>query len=70
MLPASELVRLRVMPGDACVPLKVFTICLPFVYAKTATGEVRTFDLRRHQLARLDREAAKEVWSALKPNTA
>jgi hypothetical protein len=51
------------------VPLKVFTICLPFVYAKTATGEVHTLDLRRHQVARLDREAAKEVWSALKPKT-
>ena len=70
MLPATELVRVRVMPGDAGLPLKVFAICLPFVYAKTSTGDVRTLDLRRQQIARLDRVAAKEVWSALKPKRA
>jgi hypothetical protein len=69
MLPATELVRLRIIPGEAGVPLKVFAVCLPFVYAKTATGEIRTLDLRRQQIARLDRVAAKEVWSAQKPKT-
>ena len=34
MLPAAELVRLKVIPSDAGVPLKVFAVCLPFVYAK------------------------------------
>jgi hypothetical protein len=69
MLPPNELVRLRVVPADAGVPLKVFSICLPFVYAKTAAREVRTLDLRRQQVARLDPAAAKEVWGALKQKT-
>ena len=69
MLPPTELVRLKIMPSDAGVPLKVFAICLPFVYAKTPTGQVRTLDLRWQNIARLDRASAKEVWTALKPKT-
>jgi hypothetical protein len=67
MLPANELVRLKFIPSDAGVPLKVFAVCLPFIYGKTATDDVRTLDLRRQQIVRLDRVAAKEVWGALKP---
>jgi hypothetical protein len=69
MLPATELVRLKIIPTEAGTPLKVFAVCLPFIYAKTAAGDVRTLDLRRQQIVRLDRAAAKEVWSALKPNS-
>lgn len=66
LLPPSELVRLRIFPSDAGVPLKVLAVCLPFVYAKTARGETKTIDLRRTQIVRLDRASAKQVWSALK----
>lgn len=67
MLPAQELVRLKMIATDAGVPLKVFSICLPFIYAKTASGDLRTIDLRRQQIVRLHRSSAKEVWNALKP---
>lgn len=63
-----ELIRLRLIPSEAGVPLKVFAICLPFVYAQTATGEVETIDLRREQIVRLDRKSAKRVWRELKGN--
>src|SRR5262245_31309621 len=69
MLPAGELVRLKLIPSEAGVPLKVFAVCLPFVYARTTTDDVCMLDLRRQQIVRLDRSAAKEVWSALKPNS-
>jgi hypothetical protein len=69
MLPSTELVRLKVIPGEAGTPLKVFAVCLPFIYAKSAAGDVRTLDLRRQQIVRLDRAAAKVVWNALKPNS-
>lgn len=69
MLAATDLVRLKIVPGDAGVPLRVFAVCLPFVYAKTAAGDVRTLDLRRQQIVRLDRATAKEVWAALKPDS-
>jgi hypothetical protein len=66
MLPASELVRLRIIPGDAGVPLKVFAVCLPFVYAKDHKGNVQSLDIRRQQIVRLNSDCAKEVWHELK----
>jgi len=67
MLPIDELVRLRMIPSDAGVPLKVFGVCLPFLYVKSSSGELKTLDLRRQQIVRLDRACAKEVWDELKP---
>lgn len=66
-LPIDELVRLRMIPSDAGVPLKVFGVCLPFLYVKSSGGELKTLDLRRQQIVRLDRACAKEVWNELKP---
>ena len=65
-LSPYELVRLQVIPSEAGLPLKVFAVCLPFIYAKTATGEARTIDLRRVHIVRLDRASAKLVRSELK----
>ncbi|WP_425617149.1 hypothetical protein NA78x_000820 [Anatilimnocola sp. NA78] len=67
MLPVDELVRLQMIPSDAGVPLKVFAVCLPFVYVKTADGTVKTLDMRREQIVRLDHDCGKEVWDELKP---
>lgn len=66
LLPAHELVRLKLIPSDAGVPLKVFAVCLPFVYARTFKGEVETIDLRRTQIVRLNRDSAKRVWQQLR----
>lgn len=66
--PIDELIRLRMIPSDSGLPHKVFAVCLPFVYAKTAAGEVKTLDLRREQIVRLDRDSAKAVWDELKPD--
>ena len=65
-LPPQELMRLRFIPDDAGVPLKVFAVCLPFVYAKRANGELKTLDLRLQQIVRLSPVCAKRVWNALK----
>ena len=67
MLPVDELIRLQLVPADSGVPLKVFAVCLPFVYAKTTAGEIKTLDLRREQIVRLNRDCAKVVWDELKP---
>ena len=66
LLPAHELVRLRVIPEEAGTPLKVFAVCLPFVYAKTVGGELKTLDVRRDRIVRLARLCAKRVWSEMK----
>lgn len=61
-LPPDEPIRLRILPRDGGVPRKVIGVCLPFVYAKEPGGSVVTLDVRRHQLTRLDRRCAREVW--------
>ena len=63
-LPHDELVRLKHIPDDAGQPLKVKSVCLPFVFAKNSAGERRTLDLRKCRLARLDRAYAKSAWKA------
>ena len=65
-LSPHELVRLKLIPGDAGQPLRVIEICLPFVYAKSPNGETTTIDIRRLQLVRLDRKCAKAVWKKLR----
>ena len=65
-LSPHELVRLKFFPSQAGQPLRVITICLPFVYAKSADGVLTTIDTRQAQLVRLDRRCAKSVWKALR----
>jgi len=66
LLPSHELIRLKVIPSEAGQPLKVFAVCLPFIYARTARGEMKTIDLRRVQIVRLNCASAKLVWNELK----
>jgi hypothetical protein len=65
-LPADQPVRIRFTCGSDGTPLKVKSICLPFVLVKQAAGTRTTLDLRKCQLARLDRCHAKRVWKAFK----
>ena len=69
-LPPEAVVRVRFIPAIAGVPLKVFGICLPFVYTKHFNGNVEIIDMRCTQLARLNKECAKEVWKQRKSITA
>lgn len=61
-LSPHEMVRLRMIPERAGQPLRVFAICLPFVYAKSPQGQIITVDTRQSQLVRLNRRCAKRVW--------
>lgn len=65
-LPPDEPVRSRYMSREAGQPFKVITVCLPFVYAKRPTGNLYTFDTRRHQLVRLAPESGRSVWKAMR----
>jgi hypothetical protein len=64
--PIEEPVRMRFLPPQESTPLKVRSVCLPFVLVKTPKGEKRTIDVRSCQLARLDRTYAKRAWKAIK----
>jgi hypothetical protein len=65
-LPIDEPVRIRFTSPSDGLPLKVKSVCLPFVHVKQAAGTQITLDLRKCQLARLDRRYAKRVWKAIK----
>jgi hypothetical protein len=68
--PRHELIRLRVVPRDEARPLKVVSVCPPFVFTTDATGNFRTLDLRRIHVACLSRDFADRVRKALKKKPA
>ncbi|GAB5513147.1 hypothetical protein [Rhodopirellula baltica] len=65
-LPPDEPVRARFLSTATGTPYRVTVICLPFVYAKRPRGPVTCFDIRRHELVRLDRESGRSLWKLLK----
>ena len=65
-MPVDQPVRIRFTCGSDGTPLKVTSICLPFVLVKQARGTETTLDLRKCQLARLDCRHARRAWKALK----
>ena len=58
----DELVRMKLMPKRGGVPLKVKSVCLPFVLVKHPSGSKRPLDVRQCRLAKLDREYAEAAW--------
>ena len=44
-------------------PLRVLAVCIPFVMAEDAKGNVQTLDTRQHTLARLDEMYALELFT-------
>lgn len=57
----EEIIRVKYIPSDAGQPRKIVGVCLPFVYVKCANDTSEIIDLRLTQVARLDRQCAKEV---------
>ncbi len=65
-LPHDQPVRVRLTSGCDGVPMRVKSVCLPFVLIKSPIGEQSTIDLRKCQVARLDLDFAKLSWKAYK----
>jgi hypothetical protein len=63
-LPLNEPVRVRYIPTCDPLPLRVKSVCLPFLLATTPAGEPSTIDVRKYQLARLGESHAKRAWKA------
>lgn len=61
-MPVEELVRLRCLPENGGLPLKVKAVCLPFLVVKHPAGGKRFLDVRKVRLARLDDEYAAAAW--------
>jgi hypothetical protein len=65
-LDPEEVIRMRYLPVDGGLPLKVRSVCLPFVLVKLPTGEERPLDLRKCRVARLTQRYATRAWKACK----
>jgi hypothetical protein len=62
----DEIVRLQLVPENGGEPLKVKSVCLPFVLVKDASGKKRPLDIRRQRLAKLDPAYARAAWEKRK----
>lgn len=69
-LPHGQPVRVRLTHGCDGIPIRVKSVCLPFVLTKNPSGDETTLDLRKCQLARLDRGYARLAWKAYKKKAA
>lgn len=64
-LPPHEPVRTRYITSESGRPFKVMAVCLPFIYAEQPDGGIKTFDVRKHQMVRLQFNRAQEVWKKM-----
>jgi hypothetical protein len=69
-LPHDQPVRIRLTYNCDGMPMRVKSVCLPFVLTKSPAGEQSTTDLRKCQFARLGRGYAKRAWKAYKKSAA
>src|ERR1700722_4762210 len=60
----DEPVRVPFVPKNGGVPLRVRSVCLPFILVKAPSGKLRNLDVRLSRLARLDRAHARAAWTA------
>ena len=67
-LPCDQLVRIQLIPETSGIPLRVCSVCLPFLFVKEPSGKYQTLDLRKYRLARLHEDYGKTAWKALKTN--
>ena len=61
-LPLDDPIRMRFVPDDGGIPMKVKSVCLPFVLVKLPTGKKQSLDVRLCRLARLDPAYAAVIW--------
>ena len=59
-------VRYACIPGGSGLPARVRSVCLPFVFVETATGDFLTWDVRLCRIARMSPQYAEQVWKRFK----
>ena len=60
----SETVLIRYVPREDPIPMRVRSVCLPYVLIEQPCGSQRTLDIRRCRLARLHATHATSAWKA------
>jgi hypothetical protein len=62
----EETVWIRYLPRTGGMPLRVKSVCLPFVLVRHPWGDERALDLRKYRVARLSGQYAARAWKAYK----
>jgi hypothetical protein len=68
-LPRDRPVYIRFITGCDGMPLRVKSVCLPFVLVTQPGGRALTVDLRKCQLAKLHDAYARRAWKAYRNAT-
>jgi hypothetical protein len=66
LLAPEEPVWIRYLPQSAGMPLRVKSVCLPFVLVRNPWRVERALDLRKYRIARLAKRYAIRAWKAYK----
>ncbi len=65
-LRVDELISLDFTSGGSAVPLKVTSVCLPYVLTRAPDGTPNMLDVRRQRLGRLSNHFARKACKALR----
>lgn len=65
LIKRDLLLRAEFIAEDAGLPLRVVSVCLPFVLAEAPNQKHRTLDTRRYAIARLDENYARKAMKRL-----
>lgn len=66
LIANDEPVRICLRSRDPGKPFKIVAVCLPFVYTIDCAGKQIAFDVRQHQLVRLDSKIGRKVWKKMR----
>jgi len=65
--PRAVVARVRLLPSCDIEPLRVKSVCLPFVLVVTPAGTAKLLDVRQHELVALSEPFARKSFKALQP---
>lgn len=62
----EKIVRVHKLPSEGGEPMKVKSLCLPFVFVERPNRQFQTIDVRLSKLVRLQNDYARTVWKSLR----
>ncbi len=70
LMPDAQTVRIWGIPPSAGQPMRIVSVCLPFVLVEGVDRQCRTLDLRRVEVVRLPKKYGRAAFERLAKPTA